>query len=166
MTLPLTSFPFILVGSVFLLYRFVAPYTGGLNRWQDATLAAFIFGAIPIVVAATPLILGRKFNQRIVGLSGFLASAILLPIAPAIIASLIILYTVTTKPLILTAAWTGLASVIAAIPFIYYQGIGAPDLLYAAGAGMILMASIVASAIFFLISLILSLCYLVKRIRT
>jgi len=68
--------------------------------------------------------------------------------------------------LILTAAWTGLASVIAAIPFIYYQGIGAPDLLYAAGAGMILMASIVASAIFFLISLILSLCYLVKRIRT
>ncbi|MGJ8695921.1 MAG: hypothetical protein ACSHYF_06350 [Verrucomicrobiaceae bacterium] len=156
----------ILVGSAFLLYRVVAPFMGGLNRWQDVTPVAVLFLAIPVVTAAAPLLLGWKYDRRIVGLSGFLGSAIFLPIIPAFIAVLIILYAVTTKPLVLTAVWTGLASLIAAIPFIYYRLIGSPDLLYAGGAGLLLFVSLVVSAIFLLISIAVWLCHLVKRARS
>lgn len=57
----------------------------------------------------------------------------------------LILYTVTRKPLILTVVWTGIASLITAIPFIYFGLIGWPNLLYAPGLGDFLVISLVGS---------------------
>jgi hypothetical protein len=155
----------IVVGTVCLLLRAVAPLMGGSNRWQDITPEAIAIFAVPVFTAFVCLLLGRKLNQRIVGLIGFLGSALFLPIIPAVSAYLVILYTVSKKPLILTSVWAGIAALITAIPFVFYRFSDRTDLMYASSLGMIMATSWVSSIVFFLISAVALLVHLVKRVK-
>ena len=125
---------------------------------------AVVFLAIPVICASTPLFMGWRLNQREVGLVGFLGSSILLPVVPAVIAVLVILYASTTKPLLLTASWTGISALVCAIVPIFSITTDSSLLGVAAGAVIVLILS-AASAVFLLISLPLWGYWLIKTLK-
>lgn len=138
----------VMIGAIFLFLRIPASEIHEAGQWMELTSMAVVLLLIAITATFGSLILGMKFDQRITGLIGFLLSAIVFPFVPSVVASLVILYRVVRRPLLLTAAWTGIAAVMTAAPIISYRMSGSGDLAYAGGYGLILLISLCGSVFF------------------
>lgn len=136
----------VLIGSAFLINRAYRAKQFSIALGNSFDNSSLLFLILP---AFGCLLLGWRRKQRTTGLIGFLASGILSPILPAIIASIVILYRSTSKPWLVTMALSGTATVLAALPLADYYRSDPIDLTYAAGYGMVLYLSSIISLLFF-----------------
>jgi hypothetical protein len=145
-----------------MILRAFGPWLNGLNAWADISLLAVLFSFLPLIAAFSAFLLGKRYGKKNIGLAGFYASAVLFAAWPGFIATLVVLYSQTRGPFLLTSVWTGIAAAIASIPVAHYKLSGGGDLEFAAGYALILAATAVLACVLLLFSLVSLVIHLVK----
>ena len=149
-----------------LLFRSFGLYINDyLKGWEFMSPWAILFLLPPLVGAFTSYYVGNKFDKRVIGMIGFYASTILFDVWPGLFATLVVLYSVTNKPLVVTSIWTGIASIVAILPMAYYLFFDMGDLLYAGAFGIFLVATTFISCVLFITSLVCITVHFVKKMR-
>lgn len=147
-----------------LLFRSLGVWISGYRSdWVDMSPWVIIFLLPPLIAAFSALGVGYRYEKKSIGMTGFYASAILFAAWPGFIATLIVLYSITRRPFLLTSVWTGLAAIIAIMPMAYYKIWDDGDLLYAGGLGNVLAATSLAACVCLLLSLVSMIIHLVRK---
>jgi len=148
-----------------LLFRSLGVWIiGFLGGWKDMSPWSILFLMLPPMAAVSALGIGHKYARRAFGMTGFFASALLFSVWPGILATLVILYSVTSRPFYLTSVWTALAAGVAIIPTIHHRMWGG-DLLYAGSWGHFLAATALISGSLLLVSAASIIVHLIRRTK-
>jgi hypothetical protein len=147
-----------------LLFRSLGVWIGGYrNDWVDMSPWVILFLLPPLIAAFSALGVGNKYEKRAIGMTGFYASAILFSAWPGFIATLVVLYSVTRRPFLLTSVWTALGAVVAITPTAYYKIWDGGDLLYAGGLGYVLAATAMIACVLLFSSVVSMIIHLVRK---